>query len=223
MNLSFKRIVAFLIDGLILFVLLTMLSSTVIKSTEDQILSQELMKEAKVLLENPECKECIKNIENISYKLSKANMLNEIAGISLYIIYFVVLPPFTNGQTIGKKLMKIKIISKTEKKLSIIQTLIRTTVLYGLATNAITLIVLIGLSKAKYLSISNVLTYLQFFMFFLCFVGLFRKEGVSFHDLLSKTKVVADEGQSSVMVDHWESAQTKRKHTKKEEGKKDNE
>lgn len=232
MNLTLKRIIAYLIDLTILFLLLTMLSSVVIKNTEAQNLSQNLLVETQALLKDPECSECITNMNNLIYKISKANVINDITGISLYLIYFVVLPPFTSGQTIGKKLMKIKLLSKKGSKLSIFQTIIRSALLYGIAVNVVTVIVLISASQAKYLRANQFLTYLQFTIFLICFIGIFRKDGVSFHDFLAGTKVVPEELETSAMMDSWVNAdqesiqkaqQIKRKHTQKKEGNKNNE
>ena len=52
-----------------------------------------------------------------SYQLSKETGLTNIVTIVVYVLYFIVYQMYMNGQTIGKRIMKIRVVKKIKMEL----------------------------------------------------------------------------------------------------------
>ena len=52
----------------------------------------------------------------INYELQKSNVTTNIVSVTLYIGYFIVFATLNKGQTLGKKLLKIKVVNKNNEK-----------------------------------------------------------------------------------------------------------
>ena len=101
---------------------------------------------------------------------------------------------YNNGQTVGKKLMKIKVKSITDESLSINTMLFRALIIYGIAANIINLILILLLKKELYLSISNTISIIQSLIVIISvFMILFSKQKRGIHDIITKTEVVNKE------------------------------
>ena len=129
-----------------------------------------------------------------NYNISKGTVLISLTSIIIYILYFVVYQVYNNGQTVGKKLMKIKVKSITDEPLSINTMLFRTLIIYGIAANIINLILILLLKKELYLSISNTISIIQSLIVIISvFMILFSKQKRGIHDIITKTEVVNKE------------------------------
>ena len=117
-----------------------------------------------------------------------------VFSIVLSIIYFVVLTYFMNGETLGKKLMKIKITSNNDKKLTMNNYLIRALVIDSVLMNIITIITILLFSKDIYLTSYNIISYVFSFVYIVSLAMiLFSKNGRGLQDILANTKVISTE------------------------------
>ena len=55
--------------------------------------------------------------KNYIYKLNKQGIFNSIITLSTTLIYFGIIQYFLKGQTIGKKILKLKVVSASNRKL----------------------------------------------------------------------------------------------------------
>ena len=129
--------------------------------------------------------------QDLSYSLNKNGYVYIIGDVVIAFLYFGVFAYFTNGQTLGKKLMKLKIVSNKEgKELKIYNYFIRLFILNGVILRIITFIA-IWFNKGTYYSIynfgSNFSTLLELVIFLMI---LFNQEGRGLHDILAGTKVI---------------------------------
>ena len=125
------------------------------------------------------------------YKLKKLSLFEEIVTFVLVILYFVVFAYIMNGETLGKKLMKFRIGSASEKKLTPLNYILRSLILYGLIVSVVDLILLYTLSKSGYLTAYYYVYWAStFIQFAIIFLACFRKDGRGLHDLIAGTKVV---------------------------------
>ena len=111
-------------------------------------------------------------------------------------VYFILLPYFFKGQTLGCKFLKIKIVSKKKKKLSLLQMILRTALFY-LGYVGLPIILLIICSNIiSYLG-DTILVYsvlLVLLFIFIYYVICFFKLAVSkkiFYERWSKTRMVS--------------------------------
>lgn len=197
-----KRIIAYLIDFLIVVILSNLLSTVL--PNRDKILGysedanntfneyMEIFSSEDINSEETEKKldELSKEISDLSYYSAKASVFNSIIGIVLYFLYFILFQSYNNGQTIGKKLLKIEVTSNDGKELSFKQMLIRGIILYPIVLNTISLILLFILNKDTY---GNVISFVEMFKYgllFACFVTLFSGRGL--HDRIANTAVISE-------------------------------
>lgn len=202
-----RRFLAFLIDYLIVFgLLLPLLTSSFYK--KDTKLIESKIKIIEKVNKNSEAvntgklskkkynennqKEMIK-LTKLVIKERRENFLLETLTIMLIIIYYAILPIFTNGQSLGKRWMKIKVVDKEQDKLSIKTSIIRTTIIYGILSNIIIFTSLFLVKNVNmYLNIT-LITNLAYYLFLIIdFIFLLVKKGDSLHDVIAKTEVIEE-------------------------------
>lgn len=131
------------------------------------------------------------------YYMTKSDILNDIISIILLVSYFGLLQYFLNGQTIGKKIASLRVISNSKDKVSIFKFIIRTTILFNILFNIVNILSLFILNYEKYYSFSNIIynaiSIVE--LINLCMV-MYRKDGRGLHDMLSKTRVIIIERNS---------------------------
>lgn len=190
-----KRIIAYIIDILLVFVVMSLISPIIPSFGDTNKLAEESVEISTQYLEKKITEEeFIKKANDVNYEISQATCLTDIANICLYLGYFVVLPLFINGQTLGKKLMKLKIKKLDDSSLTANALLIRALILYGILTAIINLALLLLTSKGMYMQLSGyVNTIFSMVIMVTFFMMVIRKDGRGIPDLLAKTIVVTEE------------------------------
>lgn len=127
---------------------------------------------------------------NISYQSAKKNGLLVLITIFLEILYFVVYQFYKGGQTIGKKLLKIQVVS-TDKELTMNQMIIRSLIVDSILLDMIVMALVIFASKSVYLYGSLSFEVIQYIILFIsCLMVMFSKSGRGIHDRLTHTEVI---------------------------------
>ncbi len=163
--------------------------------------------------------------KSIYYKLSKYSVIGNIVQVIVIFAYFVGINLLTKGQTVGKKIMKLKIVSNKDSsgQLSALAYFIRTLVLYNpIYYLALTVGVYVFSSNDFYnwaLIWSNIKNYLDIIIIIMIVI---RLDGRGLHDLLAGSIVVSVddngniENDSKVIIDE-ESSDSKRNSSDKDE------
>lgn len=190
-----KRFGAYFIDVILLMLVVSIISPIIPKSADTNALSKETTAVVEDFANKKlDQKEFIKKTNDLSYDLARATYLESVVSIICYLLYFVVMPLFTKGQTLGKKLMKIKIVNNDGSEVGTNGLLFRGLILYGILSSIITLILLLVTSKSTYIGTSGNITALFGLINIVSFVMiLVRKDGRGIHDLLGNTKVISIE------------------------------
>ena len=189
-----KRIWAFFIDYLLVSLFLTMVYQIRILNPNYEKYNETYEKYTE-LISDLDSNEYLSFIESkdyklINYDLSKYSVSLVCINLIVYILYFGGFQFWNKGQTIGKKIMKIKLVSKKDN-LKLWQCLLRTVILYSILFEVIKVIVITFVSVNKFYFINNILSVASSFLFYtivLCI--LFRKDGRGLHDILCDTDVV---------------------------------
>ena len=189
-----KRIWAFFIDYLLVSLFLTMVYQIRILNPNYEKYN-EVYEEYVDIVNDLDTNEYLTFIESnnyklVNYNLSKYSISLICINLIVYILYFGVFQFWNKGQTLGKKIMKIKLVSKKDN-LKLWQCLLRTVILYGVLFELIRVFAIIFVSVDSYYVINNVLSIANSFLFYaivLCI--LFRKDGRGLHDILCDTDVV---------------------------------
>ncbi len=129
--------------------------------------------------------------ENYSYKLIKLSIIPAIIEILCIVLYFVLIQCYFNGQTLGKKLMKLRVESNNGKPLTLLNYFVRSLILNGVLINVLNIVFVIFFSKKNYLVCNQVLYVIsEVVELCLLFTIIFDKNNRGIHDYISNTKVV---------------------------------
>ena len=186
-----QRLVAFIIDILLVSAVASLIAIPFVDRKE----SEKLSKETTVLAEkfiNSEIsnEEFIEENKDLSYRTAKEVGMISLITIALNILYFVVYQLYNKGQTIGKKLMKIKIIS-TDGELFMNQMIFRAFIANFILVDLISFLFMLTKSKELYFYGTGIFQFIQYIIVIVSvFMIMFRKDGCSIHDKLVHTKVI---------------------------------
>ena len=187
-----QRVLAFLIDLFILSIitsLITMfipINDTATKLYEEQNRVLEGYVEGTVPME-----EYVNQMIDLGYDISKQTVIISIVSIVISLLYYVVYPCYNNGQTFGKKLMKIKIKKTNDKELSMNDLLIRSMINNSVLVSIINVILVLFLSKDLYLSTSSLVGVIQYIVLIISLIMIaFTKNAQGLHDKVVHTEVV---------------------------------
>lgn len=127
---------------------------------------------------------------DLSFEQSKATGFSNIIMIVILVLYFIVFQIYQDGQTVGKKLMKIKIIKNDDSNLTMNDMIVRQLVNnFILADILIAIITLFG--KNAYFYGSVVVEVIQYIiMIVTLFMIIIRKDGRGVADWVAGTRVV---------------------------------
>ncbi len=187
-----KRIVAYIIDLLIILFAIAIIVN--VKEKDQKVM--QLRNDLNIVNElqaNGELKfsEYFDRWTVINAQIDQECVIYSIFNILLMLVYFVLLPYVWNGQTVGKKIMRIKVVSNNEKKVTIVAYLIRNMVMNGLTQMILTLLFLYLLPSSMYFIFSSILTFIQLILVMISiFMILYKRDKRGLHDILSGTKVV---------------------------------
>ena len=187
-----QRIFAFLID----LVLLSMITSLITIFVPVNDTTTKLYAEQDRVLEgyvdgSVSMEEYVNQMIDLGYDISRQTVIISIVAVVISLLYYVVYPCYNNGQTFGKKLMKIKIKKTNDKELSMNDLLIRSMINNSILVNIITIALVLFLSKDLYLSMSSLLSSVQSLVLIISLIMIaFTKNAQGLHDKIAKTEVV---------------------------------
>lgn len=123
----------------------------------------------------------------------KEQVFLSLANVIFILIYFCGIPYFFDGQTIGKKLMGIKIARKDNECLTLNSLLIRNIIINGLGSLLISLVCIFILPGRLYFVVTSIFGIIQILLVIISgFMVLYRKDKRGLQDIFSKTRVVLD-------------------------------
>ena len=187
-----QRVLAFLID----LVLISMITSLITMFVPVNDTATKLYEEQNRVLEGyvegtVSMEEYVNQMVDLSYDISRQTVIVSIVTIVISLLYYVVYPCYNNGQTFGKKLMKIKIKKTNDTELSMNDLLIRGMINNSILVNIINVILVLFLSKNIFLSASSLLSSIQYLVLIISLIMIaFTKNAQGLHDKVAKTEVV---------------------------------
>ncbi len=192
-----KRLLAYIIDIIIVGFVITIISKPFVDSKKIILLNQELngINES-ILSSDTESEENFKKYAEIVKEIDLENVVSNIITIIMILIYFVFLPYYKNGQTLGLMILKTKIVAKDESSLTINQLMIRNFILNGLLYLGICLTFLYLFSGLTYFILVSILAFIQIVLVITSlFMILYRKDKRGLQDILSETKIIEFSGE----------------------------
>ena len=193
MNATFlQRFFAYIIDILIVVILLNLVTYNINFDKRNDLMSEitEYLTEY-----DPANTEDANKLLDLQYQYNKESILVDTVSVAITIGYFVIFQYFNKGQTIGKKLLKIRISGKDNKQVGIGQLILRSIIIYQILVNIVNLILITTVNKMFYWNIYSILTAAQsiFIVITMLFI-LYRKDKRGLHDIMSGTCVIVERG-----------------------------
>lgn len=184
-----RRALAYIIDFTILGILVSL--TLLFTKVDTSSVEYEMSNLAELLLtKNINISTYIKNYGKLFYKYDIIQFITNLINFLYIIILFIIIPGFTKGQTIGKKIMKIRIVNDDNTCVSIINLIKRALLIDFLGYLLITLIIINFISGFPYFIIATILGILQFSLVIVSsFMILYNKKQKGIHDILTKTKI----------------------------------
>lgn len=128
---------------------------------------------------------------DILYKVNKANVNSNLLGLVIYVGYFVLFQFFNGGATIGKKLLKIKVVSQGGGEVSLWQMIVRTSIINGIVPLALSLILVFTTKGLVFLTLSSVVGLFENIFVIICvFMLLYKSDCLALYDIMSKSVVI---------------------------------
>ena len=195
----FERICAFFIDMLIVSFVATLLISP-LQKIDDNKYSKELnrvieeYKEGKI-----SAKVYFNRYSDINYDVTRQQGLSVIIEIFIYILYFVVLQFKLKGQTLGKKIMKIKVKKEDDSDLEINDLIFRSLFINSIFYNIVLICIVLFTNKDIYLYGNSILLFLQYIFIFVSIILIVvksKKQGL--HDMMVHTIVISTKRENSI-------------------------
>ena len=136
-----QRFLAYIIDVMLLSIILSIISSTSINSSNyNKLLEEQENLISKYSKQEITIEEYQSQAKKLDYEIAKSSYPSTIIGLVMSIAYFIIFQFFNGGQTIGKKLMKIRIRKQDNGILKIQDIIIRTLIINSIITTIVTLI-----------------------------------------------------------------------------------
>ena len=186
-----KRFFSYLIDVLILSFILVLIGSFIPRGSNIENLNNELISINNNFL-NGEVgiRTYINQYASVFYSMDKEVFLSSLINVIVSILYFVVYPLYNNGQSIGKRINGIKIVSD-DGSVSANSLIFRYLLMDGIGVSIISLCSLFIFKDFSYLIMTSILGFLQFLVVIISiFMVLYRNDGKSLPDLVAGTKVI---------------------------------
>lgn len=188
-----QRFVAFMID-LILVSVFTSLVTAIIptNSSIDKLYNQQVKIVENYTSGKIAMQEYVNQLVDINYDIAKQTGIITLVSIAISLLYYVLYVYKNDGQSIGKKIMRIKIKKKDkDKELTMNDLLFRTMILQGTLVSIIGFCTILFLDKDTYLATNSLLNLVQYSILIISFfLVAFTKEKQGLHDIVAKTEVV---------------------------------
>ena len=192
MKVSFKkRLFAYLIDFVLLTTIVTIINCVLPTTTKQVEINKELVSLQQDLLDGEiDNKQYFDGYKKLLPELDKSNMAINVCNLVFILGYFIIIPVVNNGQTLGKKILKIKI-EKIDGNLTIRDMVIRNFITTSLLQLMISSTLVYIVNNDIYYNLSIFVSLLQILLVIITsFMIIYRKDEKGVQDLITGTQVI---------------------------------
>ncbi len=189
---SFPRILAYIIDFIIVMMLSTLVLTFVpTNKNYEAYLNEYQTIQAEFLEGSLDPEEYVNKSVDIVYDIDYSNVIPMIIEISILILYYVVFQFYNKGQTIGKKLLKIRVVSEDLGEASMNQYIVRSLIVPSIASKMLIVSMVLFMGRRYYYYGSFTMQGIQIVLIIISvFMIMYSESGRGLHDRLAKTKVI---------------------------------
>lgn len=187
-----QRFLAYIIDVLLVSFVASLLvfpfvsdDSKIDKLNDEMMEVVEKYQEAKISI-----KTYATEMESITYQLAKSNGTVTLITLVCEILYFIVFQLYNNGQTIGKKILKIKVVSDN-RNLTMNQMICRCLIANSILLEILSFAFMLFAGKTVYFYGVATMEMLQYIVLIVsAFMIMGSLDGRAVHDKLAHTRVI---------------------------------
>ena len=190
-----KRFFAFLIDIIIVSLIFTSLNMLIPEKKNVVVLESELTNlRSDYMTDEIDTSVYVNRYASIKRSLDKEYLPNNILNIIIILGYFVLLPYYWDGKTIGKKVFKLKIVKENVKeKVSLNDYLLRSLVINAVASFLVSASLVFLIDDFNYFLVTTICGIVQFLLVIISiFMIIYRHDLRGVHDLVSGTQVIKE-------------------------------
>ena len=186
----FKRVLAYLLDIIIVYIVATLIALPFKTESVRKVDNQIIEITQKALNGKINAKLYGQQMNELAYQKAKLDGIANIIIILISVANYIVYQGYTKGQTLGKKIMKIKIVKTNGTELTyndlIFRNLLNNFIIFDILLAVFALI-----GRKTYIYGYMFVDYIQLTLLIVSvFMIAIRKDGRSVMDLLANTKVV---------------------------------
>ncbi len=186
-----SRICAFFLDMLIVSLIASLLATPFVSKEKMESLNEDYEKIVeKIQTQELNLHEYTVEVANLRYEVIRVNGMGTIINILIGMFWFVLMPLYLGGQTLGKKILKIKMISDKDD-LTANQLLVRSMIGNSFLFDLLGILEVLLFPKYIFYYCHWLLLFVPYILMFVSVIMvLVSKDGRAIHDYLGHTKVV---------------------------------
>ena len=189
-----QRAVAYIIDIIFITIISSLITMPFVNNNNVAKLNEEMNNAAQNYTEKKiDMDTYVNQTLDISYQEAKETGLSNVISIIVLVLYFVVFQIYNNGQTIGKKLLKIKIVKNDNSELTMNNMIIRELFNSFILVNIIVSVVILFGKNAYFYGAVSIELLQYIFIIVTMFMIMIRKDGRGLPDMMANTKVISSE------------------------------
>lgn len=186
----FKRLLAYVVDIVIVSLIVSIVTLGLSKTKTDSLNKQLLNVQNDFFAEKITMDEYLDMTTSLTYESERASLISNIVSVIILVGYFIGFQYLNNGQTLGKKLLKIKIMENNEKP-RLMTIIIRSLLIDSILINLIGILLVLVLNDRNYVLTYGLFSMLHMlFMFVSICMMLFRNDKLGLHDIITHSSVV---------------------------------
>ena len=189
-----KRLSAYIIDIMVIGLFLLVIHYFMPDSHNIAVLNQELNNINELAIKNSiSISTYISRFANIIHDLDKERIMLNIINAFVIIGYFVAVPYFKEGRTLGNYIVGTRIVREDKELLSLNNLLMRNLIINGLGYLLVSLSLIYILPSLSYFIVVSILGALQILLVIIsALMIIYRKDKRGLQDIFSYTKVIVD-------------------------------
>lgn len=206
MFIVLKRTIAYIFDVISVFLIAMAISVSPLNPNYDKSISlqekyisasEEYLEKVKTVDKDDE--EALRSASDEYEKYARDYILDynrttiyeKAITLSVLILYFGVFAYIFEGETVGKRLMKLRIVTREKEKPSLSSLIFRTFILFGMPFSISTMVLSYVCSVDTYYEIYSILYVLSLgFNIAIIWTSIIKKDRRGIHDIMAKTKVI---------------------------------
>lgn len=189
-----ERLGAFIIDFFIISIIVSFITYPFINNSNYKKLNDE----ATALIEKYQDGDIkpdtyINRAADINYDIARQTGLSSVISVIIFALYFIVFQYKKDGQTFGKKLLKLRIVKSDSSELTINDIMFRALIVDFILYNIISLCIMLFVNKNAYFYTVMIFESIQWLVLFISAIMILsRKDKRGIHDLITHTEVIKE-------------------------------